>query len=80
VGTRTAPARQPEATPAQTWDEEPPYDPEYDGAAGPDPRYPGFDPGDEPLDDEDGSATPRETSEETAMRLLREHLGAERID
>lgn len=54
-------------------DEEPPFDAEDDG-----PRYPGFDPGDEPLDDEPG--TPRESGEEQALRLLTEALGAERID
>jgi DNA polymerase-3 subunit gamma/tau len=61
---------------SSAWDgpaEEPPYDPEYDGA-----EYPGFDPGDEPLDD-DEEAGPRESSEEVAVRLLTEALGAERI-
>ena len=56
------------------WDgppEEPPFDPEYDGPAL------GFDPGDEPL--EDGDAPPRESSEELAVRLLSEALGAEPI-
>jgi DNA polymerase-3 subunit gamma/tau len=51
-----------------TWDEEPPpYETEY-----------GFDPGDEPVDEERPAV--RESSEEQALRLLREHLGAERID
>jgi DNA polymerase-3 subunit gamma/tau len=81
LNTRATTVRQPDAAPAQTWDEEPPYDPEYDGATPPDRKYPGFDPGDEPLDDDgDSPATPRESSEELALRLLREHLGAERID
>lgn len=38
----------------------------------------GFDPGDEPVDEE--GPVIRESSEEQALRLLREHLGAERID
>jgi DNA polymerase III subunit gamma/tau len=42
------------------------------------PEEPGFDPGDEPLDDEEPGV--RESSEEQAIRLLREQLGAERID
>ena len=41
------------------------------------PKY-GFDPGDEPVDDEQPAV--RESSEEQALRLLKEHLGAERID
>jgi DNA polymerase III subunit gamma/tau len=40
---------------------------------------PGFDPGDEPLDDEVDPATARQSSEEQAIRLLTEQLGAERI-
>jgi DNA polymerase-3 subunit gamma/tau len=62
------------------WDgasDEPPYDPDYDAPVA-DPQYPGFDPGDEPLDDADPSAV-RESSEEAALRLLSEALGAERI-
>ncbi|MBT8226768.1 MAG: hypothetical protein HKP61_10490, partial [Dactylosporangium sp.] len=58
------------------WDgaaEEPPYDPDYDG-----PAYPGFDPGDEPLDDEQGGQ--RESSEDQAVRLLTEAFDAVRID
>jgi hypothetical protein len=43
-----------------------------------DPQYPGFDPGDEPLDDADPAAG-RESSEEAALRLLTETFGAERI-
>jgi len=64
------------------WDgttgEEPPYDPEYDGPNTGDPQYPGFDPGDEPLDDADPAAS-RESTEEAALRLLSEALGAEKI-
>jgi DNA polymerase-3 subunit gamma/tau len=41
--------------------------------------FEGFDDGDEPLDDEPGSAGPRESSEEQALKLLAEHLGAEKI-
>jgi DNA polymerase-3 subunit gamma/tau len=40
---------------------------------------PGFDPGDEPLDDAVDPATARQNSEEQAIRLLTEQLGAERI-
>jgi len=63
------PASAPRPAPERpTWDEEPPpYETEY-----------GFDPGDEPIDDE--APAVRESSEEQALRLLREHLGAERID
>jgi DNA polymerase-3 subunit gamma/tau len=59
------------------WEDEPPYDPDYDAAVA-DPAYPGFDPGDEPVEEEQPAV--RESSEEQAIRLLREHLGAERID
>jgi DNA polymerase-3 subunit gamma/tau len=63
-----APAARPDRPERPTWDEEPPpYETEY-----------GFDPGDEPIDD--GAPAVRESSEEQALRLLREHLGAERID
>jgi len=55
--------------------DEPPFDPEYDQAV-PDPRFPGLDPGDELLDDANAV---RESSEEAALRLLSEALGAERI-
>ncbi|NYT92634.1 DNA polymerase III subunit gamma and tau [Salinispora sp. H7-4] len=66
------------------WAGEPPYDPEYDGA----PRggtasavvHEGFDPGDEPLDEVIDERTARQSSEEQAVRLLREAFGAERID
>jgi DNA polymerase-3 subunit gamma/tau len=55
--------------------EEPPFDPEYDSPVA-DPRFPGLDPGDELLDD---ASEVRETSEEAAVRLLMETLGAEKI-
>jgi DNA polymerase III subunit gamma/tau len=61
-------ARPPSEPERATWPEEPPpYETEY-----------GFDPGDEPIDEEPPAV--RESSEEQALRLLREHLGAERID
>jgi DNA polymerase-3 subunit gamma/tau len=63
------------------WDgaaaDEPPFDPEYDKPVS-DPRFPGLDPGDELLDDADADAV-RENSEEAALRLLSEALGAEKI-
>jgi DNA polymerase-3 subunit gamma/tau len=56
--------------------DEPPWDPEFDppvpGAAG----HVGFDPGDEPADDD--SVAGRST-EQAALDLLRDTLGAERI-
>ncbi len=55
---------------------EPPFDPDYDT-----PRtYEGFDPGDEPLDDAVDPAEARRSSEEQALKLLKEQLGAEPID
>jgi DNA polymerase III subunit gamma/tau len=59
--------------------DEPPFDPDYDRPVA-DSHYDGFDPGDEPLDDESGGLVSRESSEEQALRLLRETLGAERIE
>ncbi|MFC7481773.1 hypothetical protein ACFQX7_19390 [Luedemannella flava] len=56
--------------------DEPPFDPDYDKPAG-NGFYDGFDPGDEPLDDEAEAALG--TSEEQALRLLAEKLGAEKI-
>ena len=41
--------------------------------------YEGFDPGDEPLDEVIDEQTARESSEEQAVRLLREAFGAEKI-
>ncbi|MFI5490146.1 DNA polymerase III subunit gamma and tau [Micromonospora echinaurantiaca] len=71
------------------WAGEPPYDPDYDGPVRPGaarpaapaaPVYEGFDPGDEPLDEVIDEKTARESSEEQAVRLLREAFGAEKID
>jgi DNA polymerase-3 subunit gamma/tau len=45
----------------------------------PDPGYEGFDPGDEPLDDVIDEQTARRSSEEQALQLLRQTLGAEKI-
>ncbi|WP_319460447.1 DNA polymerase III subunit gamma and tau [Micromonospora sp. RTP1Z1] len=73
------------------WAGEPPYDPDFDGpvrggggrpgggqpAA---PNFEGFDPGDEPLDEVIDERTARQSSEEQAVQLLREALGAEKID
>lgn len=55
--------------------DEPPFDPDYDRPVA-DPRFPGLDPGDELLDD---ASSVRESSEEAALRLLSEALGAEKI-
>ncbi|SCE72506.1 DNA polymerase-3 subunit gamma/tau [Micromonospora viridifaciens] len=82
-GARAAQARQ---TADAEWAGEPPYDPDYDGPVPPAgvataaPVYEGFDPGDEPLDDVIDEQTARQSSEEQAVRLLREALGAEKID
>jgi DNA polymerase-3 subunit gamma/tau len=70
-GGNAVPAQKPPQ--AATASEEPPFDPDYDR---PPPKYEGFDPGDEPLDD---ATAVRETSEEQAIRVLTEHFGAERI-
>jgi DNA polymerase-3 subunit gamma/tau len=59
--------------------DEPPYDPDYDPPVR-DPQYPGFDPGDEPTDDVIDERVVRESTEELALRLLAEALGAEKID
>ncbi|MGW3896354.1 DNA polymerase III subunit gamma and tau [Micromonospora profundi] len=87
-GARTASASRPPAD--AEWAGEPPYDPDFDGplrggrpgAAAPaaTPTYEGFDPGDEPLDEVIDEKTARESSEEQAVRLLRETFGAEKID
>ncbi|MFV2103857.1 DNA polymerase III subunit gamma and tau [Micromonospora sp. LOL_024] len=71
---------------------EPPYDPDFDGPVRDGvgrpggvqrtavPSYEGFDPGDEPLDEIIDEKTARESSEEQAVRLLRETFGgAEKI-
>lgn len=60
------------------WAGEPPYDPDYDGPVGTT-TFDGFDPGDEPLDDVVDEQTARQTSEEQALRLLQQKLGAEKI-
>ncbi|MEU7995831.1 DNA polymerase III subunit gamma and tau [Micromonospora sp. NPDC049060] len=73
------------------WAGEPPYDPDFDGpvrggggrpggARPAAPNFEGFDPGDEPLDEVIDEQTARESSEEQAVRLLREVFGAEKID
>ena len=71
-----APARK--AAKSQPPADEPPYDPEYDPPVR-DPQHVGFDPGDEPLDDVD-EAVVHQSSEEQALRLLAETLGAEKIE
>ncbi len=58
--------------------DEPPWDPEFDGPVTPTVHV-GFDPGDEPLDDETDLAT-RPTTEQQALDLLRDALGAEKIN
>ncbi|GAB3074094.1 DNA polymerase III subunit gamma and tau [Micromonospora schwarzwaldensis] len=73
------------------WAGEPPYDPDFDGpvrggagrsggAAPATANFEGFDPGDEPLDEVIDERTARESSQEQAVRLLREAFGAEQID
>ena len=64
--------------------EEAPYDPEYDGpvkprSGAPGSAFEGFDPGDEPLDDVIDEKTARQSSEQQAVQLLRDALGAEKI-
>ncbi|WP_328849073.1 DNA polymerase III subunit gamma and tau [Micromonospora zamorensis] len=86
-GARTPAAARPVAD--AEWAGEPPYDPDFDGptrggrpggAAPATPVYEGFDPGDEPLDEIIDEKTARESSEEQAVRLLRETFGAEKIN
>ncbi|WP_405429095.1 DNA polymerase III subunit gamma and tau [Micromonospora sp. NBC_00617] len=87
-GARTASATRPVAD--AEWAGEPPYDPDFDGpqrgrrpgggVPAAVPTYEGFDPGDEPLDEVIDEKTARESSEEQAVRLLRETFGAEKID
>ncbi|MET7394649.1 DNA polymerase III subunit gamma and tau [Dactylosporangium sp. NPDC005572] len=78
-GQRRAPAAPAGAPVESAWDgvgaDEPPFDPDYDAPVS-DPRFPGLDPGDELLDD---ATAVRESSEEAALRLLTEALGAEKI-
>ncbi|HEX6869464.1 MAG TPA: DNA polymerase III subunit gamma and tau [Micromonosporaceae bacterium] len=85
---RSGPGARAGTTPAgSAWSDgpppdEPPFDPDYDrapaGGRGTS-LYEGFDPGDEPLDDGVDPSVARQTSEEQAIRLLSEQLGAERI-
>ncbi|MFF5174163.1 DNA polymerase III subunit gamma and tau [Micromonospora sp. NPDC000089] len=81
-GGRTGAAARPVAD--AEWAGEPPYDPDFDGpvraGAAATPAYEGFDPGDEPLDEVIDEKTARESSEEQAVRLLRDAFGAEKID
>ncbi|MEU8087193.1 DNA polymerase III subunit gamma and tau [Micromonospora sp. NPDC049101] len=86
-GARTGSVARPVAD--AEWAGEPPYDPDFDGpvrggrpggAAPAAPVYEGFDPGDEPLDEVIDEKTARESSEEQAVRLLRETFGAEKIN
>ncbi|MEV1072127.1 DNA polymerase III subunit gamma and tau [Micromonospora parva] len=87
-GARTPAAARPIAD--AEWAGEPPYDPDFDGptragrpggaAPAVTPVYEGFDPGDEPLDEIIDEKTARESSEEQAVRLLRETFGAEKIN
>jgi DNA polymerase-3 subunit gamma/tau len=87
-GTNTAAAGKASAFADGSPAEEAPYDPEYDGpprpagAGSPDrggAAFEGFDPGDEPLDDVIDEKTARQSSEQQAVQLLRDALGAEKI-
>ncbi|MCW2641298.1 MAG: polymerase subunit gamma and tau, partial [Dactylosporangium sp.] len=82
-GTPTSPGASPARNGGELRDvtsaDEPPYDPDYDPPVR-DPQYPGFDPGDEPTDDVIDERVVRESTEELALRLLAEALGAEKID
>ncbi|MFG1916606.1 DNA polymerase III subunit gamma and tau [Micromonospora sp. NPDC048898] len=87
-GARTGAVARPVAD--AEWAGEPPYDPDFDGpsrggrpggaAPAATPALEGFDPGDEPLDEVIDEKTARESSEEQAVRLLRETFGAEKIN
>jgi DNA polymerase-3 subunit gamma/tau len=59
--------------------EEPPYDPEFDPPVPGSASHLGFDPGDEPVDDDAQGSADRPTSEQQALDLLRDALGAEKI-
>jgi DNA polymerase-3 subunit gamma/tau len=59
--------------------DEPPYDPDYDTPVRDTGGYEGFDPGDEPLDEVIDEQTVRQTSEQQALHLLQQGLGAEKI-
>ncbi|MEU8610304.1 DNA polymerase III subunit gamma and tau, partial [Actinoplanes sp. NPDC048791] len=91
-GTNAAPPAKTGAWSDGSPTEEAPYDPEYDGPPRPDtarsngsgpakggPAFEGFDPGDEPLDDVIDEKTARQSSEQQAVQLLRDALGAEKI-
>ncbi|MER5336521.1 DNA polymerase III subunit gamma and tau [Micromonospora sp. NPDC002717] len=91
AGRGPRPAQAARKTADADWAGEPPYDPDFDGpvrggggrpggAQPANPTYEGFDPGDEPLDEVLDERTARESSEEQAVRLLREAFGAEKID
>ncbi|SCL61910.1 DNA polymerase-3 subunit gamma/tau [Micromonospora citrea] len=90
AGRGPRPAQAARKTADAEWAGEPPYDPDFDGpvrgggrpggASPASPAYEGFDPGDEPLDEVLDERTARESSEEQAVRLLREAFGAEKID
>lgn len=73
-----AQARRP-ATAEREWAGEPPYGPDFDGSPRGGPKFEGFDPGDEPLDEVIDERTPRQSSEQQAMQLLQQELGAEKI-
>ncbi|SHN04750.1 DNA polymerase III subunit gamma and tau [Cryptosporangium aurantiacum] len=65
------------SAPAMVEDDDVPLPPEPPS----DPMYDGFDPGDEPLDDEDEASAGRPIdSEADAIALLEQHLGARQID
>ncbi|GAA3932302.1 DNA polymerase III subunit gamma and tau [Actinoplanes auranticolor] len=94
-GTNAAAPAKPAAWSDGSPTEEAPYDPEYDGPPRPDTdpgsgrakaeakgsgqAFEGFDPGDEPLDDVIDEKTARQSSEQQAVQLLRDALGAEKI-
>jgi DNA polymerase III subunit gamma/tau len=60
------------------WAGEPPYEPEYDGPP-PTAAHEEFDPGEEPLDAVVDGQTARQTSEQQAVQLLQQKLGAQMI-
>ncbi|MFC6015566.1 DNA polymerase III subunit gamma and tau [Plantactinospora solaniradicis] len=79
AGRGPRPAVTPDRTADREWAGEPPYDPEYDGPPPTSVSYEGFDPGDEPLDEVIDERTARQSSEQQAVQLLQQALGAERI-
>ncbi len=62
------------------WPGEPPYDPEFDASVS-SAAYEGFDPGDEPMDEDGvaGGQAVRQTSEQQAIQLLQQAFDAEPI-